>query len=136
MKKWKQIQRYYNATKSIEEMDDNLSNFDIVIVDRKDLVENILMHFSILPDKFYYPSKAYVVAIVYARLISENFNEEFYDVLNDEELLNNNDKYYVPYNKDKEVYDSVLSKIGLYFDMDKATQSAIKKYFNKEFMYE
>lgn len=56
------------------------------------------------------PSKSRVVAIVYAKLLSIMHDGDFYEVLDDPELLTD-DCYFVPYSQDKEGYDLLLANL-------------------------
>ena len=60
--------------------------------------------------KLIYPAKSYFVAIVYARLLEQYFSIPFLKALNLNDLLPD-DEWYIPYLKDKNVYDIILDKI-------------------------
>ena len=80
-----------------------------------------------------YPAKSYFVAIVYAWYLKKYFNEDFYKSLNDPDLLPD-DAYFVPYEKSKYVYDTVLKAIGnieKYKSIDKTVS-----YFKQEMLIE
>lgn len=110
MKDWKINQMLYHA--SVTEHTDDPSNFE-TIVDEKNKVERAIWYFDKPdPNIAYYPSKSYVVALVYAALLNKYFNEDFYEVLSDPDLLYGNDPYFVPYTKDKETYDRILETLG------------------------
>jgi hypothetical protein len=59
-----------------------------------------------------YPAKSYVVALVFARLLVLHFEESFYDVLDDPELLYGSDPHFLPYSDDPDTYDKILTFIG------------------------
>lgn len=117
-------------------MPDDLNKHQVSIVPREELLSNILHHFNVLPDEFLYPSKSYVVAIVYARLLVEHFGGDFFKYLDDPDLLYNNDPYFVTYKEDKELYDSIISNVGLLFSLEVGTPAHIVPYFEKEFLIE
>jgi len=60
-----------------------------------------------------YPAKSYIVALCYATWISEDFQEDIYEVLNDPDLLFGNDPYFRPYQEKKMTYDAIIEELGL-----------------------
>ena len=81
--------------------------------------------------KLIYPAKSYYVAIIYAHLLSEYFGQDFYEMLNNNNLLNNDDQYFIPYNKDKFTYDKIIQNIfPLNYNIIKDTAN----FFFKEFL--
>lgn len=90
---------------------DALENFDIV-VDHDDLVVPAVAYFTDPQDVLVYPAKSYAVALIYARLLWEHFNEAFFEVLDDPDLLYGNDEYFVPYSQDPTTYDAILDTFG------------------------
>ena len=59
-----------------------------------------------------FPGVARATAIAVAQIIVENFGEEFFEVLNDKDLMNGFDPYFKTYGEDKEVYDAILSVVS------------------------
>ena len=97
---------------------------------KEDLVKLIIKFFN-TESLLIYPAKSYFVAIVYAKCIEKYFHINFYDALNDEELLPD-DKYFKTYNESKDIYDKVLESIGdiyQYGSIDKTV-----KYFKQEYL--
>ena len=92
---------------------------------------NEIVDFFISGSKLIYPAKSYFVAIVYAKLLEEHFDENFYDCLSDKELLPD-DYFFVPYNRNRNVYNAVLSKIG--DPLGYKTAEKTKEYFYQEFL--
>ena len=92
---------------------------------------NEIVDFFISGSKLIYPAKSYFVAIVYAKLLEEHFDENFYDCLSDKELLPD-DYFFVPYNRNRNVYNAVLSKIGDPLGYKAAENT--KEYFYQEFL--
>lgn len=129
---WKARQSTYHLLNPICEMKDDLSSKEIIMVPRESLLEDILAHFVSLPPVFKYPSKSYVVAIIYSHLLSVHFGGEFISYLDDAELLYNNDPHFVQYSGDKEMYDSILSTITL--DPTSRPFRHIQEFFNEEFL--
>lgn len=59
-----------------------------------------------------YPSKLYLAAIVYSKVLSDFFELDFYDLLSDSELFEY-DKDWKNYQEDKDTYDQILCSINL-----------------------
>lgn len=94
------------------------------------LVEQIVEFFK-TESKLIYPAKSYFVAIVYAKCLEKYFKQDFYQSLNDIELLPD-DEYFIPYNKSKEIYDKVLREIGDIWQY-KSIEKTVN-YFKQEFL--
>jgi hypothetical protein len=116
--------------------DDDLSKFNIELVEGEKIVESAITYFKNTELGWVYPSKSYVVAICYARWISEIWGYDFYQMLNDPGLLFNNDPYFVPYDDSKETYDSIISVVGIDFDQSLGIIPDVRRYFVKEFLLE
>jgi len=130
MQEWKVRQAVYHRLNQVH--DDDLSNFDIVI--SQNVVEDAVKYFTTTELGWVYPAKSYVVGICYARWITENFNEEFYTVLDDRNLLFGNDPYFKPYSDAPAVYDAILARIGgQKFDEMRGIVPDVRRYFNEEF---
>lgn len=130
MEEWKLRQEIYHRLNT--KHDDDLNDKKIIIT--KDIVENALRYFNEKDVGWIYPSKSYMVAICYARWLSEEFDKNPLDYLNDFNLLYNNDPYFLPYEKDIETYTKILNSIGWNFDETKGMVPDVKEYFVKEFM--
>ena len=70
---------------------------------RDDLVCDIVDYFSKPVEGLHYPSKAYAVAIIYARLLESYFGHEFWQSLADPELFCGSAPFFLPYSHSKEV---------------------------------
>jgi hypothetical protein len=128
---WKIKQEIYHRLKNHH--DDDLSLHTIEI--NEDIVGSAIRYFLENTQGWVYPAKSYVVAICYARWISEDYNEDLYDLLNDPELLYGNDPYFVTYSSDPETYDSIIKEVGGWsFDETKGIIPDVRKYFEEEFM--
>ena len=79
-----------------------------------------------------YPSKSYFVAICYAHWLSAEFDENFYDLLNDSELLAGNDPYYITYSKDQHTYDMILKDVKFPIEYN-GMVNEVRKYYDEEF---
>ena len=97
---------------------------------KEDLVKLIIKFFN-TESLLIYPAKSYFVAIVYAKCIEKYFHINFYDALNDEELLPD-DKYFKTYNESKDIYDKVLESIEDIYQYDSIDKTV--KYFKQEYL--
>lgn len=100
------------------------------------LVDDIVLHFFKDPEVLIYPAKSYFVAIIYATLLVRHFDEDFYTVLNDPELLYGNDPHFKPYNESQSIYDAVMNVVGEHsgIDMTLGQCPDVVQYFEEEFM--
>lgn len=128
MKEWKIRQEVYHRL--TKEYSDDLNQFTVEIVD--DIVTSAVKYFTEKEVGWLYPSKSYVVAILYARWLHEEFGEDFLTALDDPDLLYGNDPYFVPYSKDKENYLKILAALPA--SMDQGIIPDIRNYFEREFM--
>lgn len=117
-----------------KEFDDDLSKFQIELVQGQLVVDNAVKYFKSNDLGWVYPSKSYVVAICYSKWISDLWGHDFYDILNDPDLLYGNDPYFLPYSCSKDIYDSIIEQVGLNFNEDSGIIPDIRQYFLKEFM--
>lgn len=97
---------------------------------KEDLIKLIIKFFN-TESLLIYPAKSYFVAIVYAKCIEKYFHINFYDVLNDKELLPD-DKYFKTYNESKDIYDKVLESIDDIYQYDSIDKTV--KYFKQEYL--
>jgi len=114
--------------------DDDLSNFEIKLVEGDEIAEKAIEYFHNTATGWVYPSKSYVVGICYARWISDIWGHDFYELLNDPGLLYNNDPYFVTYSESKQIYDKIIAEVGKGFDENIGIIPDIKRYFLEEFM--
>lgn len=110
MQTWKINQEIYHRLN--KDYRDDLNKFDITI--SENIVEDAVRHFNERVDQWIYPAKSYFVAICYAHWISEDFHEDFYQLLDDPDLLYGNDPYFKRYSEDKDTYDQILNCINRY----------------------
>jgi len=129
MKDWKARQAaFHHANKKYK---DDLNDEEIVHSD--DIVDDVLMHFAQYVDEWIYPAKSYVVGICYAKWLEQDFGEDFYEVLNDPDLLFGNDPYFVPYSEDENVYDAILKELD--FNEDLGMVPDIYEYYREEMFF-
>jgi hypothetical protein len=129
MKEWKIRQEIFHRLNT--DHDDDLSLHTVEV--RDEIVENAIKYFTTTELGWVYPAKSYVVAICYARWLNQHFSEDFYESLNDPELLHGNDPYYVPYEQDKDTYNKILNAVGFDFNEEIGIIPDVKMYFLKEF---
>jgi len=132
MKDWKVKQEIFHRLNN--KYEDDLNDKDIEL--NTDIVGNAVKYFTTTELGWVYPAKSYVVGICYAKWISEIYSENFYELLNDEDLLYGNDPYFIPYNQNKKDYDTIIKIVGLNFDENIGIIPDIKEYFIKEFNYD
>jgi hypothetical protein len=138
MKEYKVKQYIYNKTIKV---DDNLSDIQHSIKEMADseMISYICDYFS-REMKTIFPAKSFAVAIIYSRLIEKYFNEPFYTCLKDKDLFLGTDKYFIPYDDGKNIYDKSISYLELHdlFDFEKNDNILVKKtvqYFYDEFLW-
>ena len=130
MEDWKVKQKIYH--KLNREHDDDLNNVDIEISD--DIVNNAIRYFREKNVGWIYPAKSYMVALCYAFWIMEDYDENFYNVLKDPELLPL-DPYFVTYEEDSNTYNEI---IGIVFANNKGVLKMegmvpdVRKYYDAE----
>lgn len=127
-KEWKIRQSVYHKLNN--DYTDDLKKVKITI--SVDIVENAIRYFYNNDMPFIYPSKSYVVAICYAYWLSKDFGEDFYELLNDKDLLYDNDPYFKTYSEDTKTYDEILKKV-MPLDENKGIVPDIKNYYMAEF---
>jgi len=106
MQEWKIKQKLYH--KLNKDYEDDLTDVDIEITD--DIAFHAIRYFKEKDIGWIYPSKSYMVAICFAFWIMEDYDENFYSVLKDPELLPM-DPYFVPYADDRKTYDEIISVV-------------------------
>ena len=111
-KPWKSNQELY--MKLVTKHEDDKSNF--VVRHDDEIVNNALNYFKERADEAVYPAKSYAVGIIYATFISETFDEDFYEVLDDPDLFMDQDEDFVIYSEDKENYDAIISGLEQIYD--------------------
>jgi hypothetical protein len=132
MKDWKLKQEIFHRLN--KNYKDDLSNFEINI--SENVVDNAVKYFKEKDVGWIYPAKSYMVAICYSKWLKENFGGDFFEYLNDEDLLYGNDPFFKPYLQDKLTYDSILEKINfLSFNENEGIVLDVKSYFIEEFLW-
>lgn len=109
---WRMWQKIYASIVDVH--DDAMENFNVVTDD--EIVANALSYFDTRSDVAVYPSKSYAVAIVYATFLSEWYDVDFYEVLNDDGLFLNTDPNFLPYRRASATYDAILKGLTTRID--------------------
>lgn len=96
-----------------------------------DNVEDQVVNFFLTESELIYPAKSYFVAIVYAKCLEKYFGGNFFEFLNDPELLPD-DTYFKVYSQDKSTYDNIINRIGDIWQYPSICKTV--NYFKKEFL--
>lgn len=96
-----------------------------------DNVEDQVVNFFLTESELIYPAKSYFVAIVYAKCLEKYFGGNFFEYLNDSELLPD-DTYFKVYSQDKSTYDNIINRIGNIWQYPSICKTV--NYFKKEFL--
>ena len=96
-----------------------------------DNVEDQVVDFFLTESELIYPAKSYFVAIVYAKCLEKYFGGNFFEYLNDSELLPD-DTYFKVYSQDKSTYDNIIDRIGDIWQYPSICKTV--NYFKKEFL--
>jgi GR25 family glycosyltransferase involved in LPS biosynthesis len=129
MKEWKVRQEMYHRLN--HEFEDDLNKVEIVI--SKNIKEDAARHFFEYVNEWIYPSKSYAVAFCYAYWISQDFGDDFWELLKDPMLLAGNDPYYKTIDEDPEVYDYLFDVVDWPIQMQGMVPD-IYKYYREEMM--
>jgi len=131
MIEWKIKQEIYHRLN--KDLKDDLSKHTITISDN--IVDNAVRYFTEKDMGWIYPAKSYMVGICYSKWLSENYGDRPLVYLDDQELLYNNDPYFVSYSKDVSNYMRILENIGGWeFDETLGMVPDVKEYFKMEFL--
>lgn len=89
---------------------DEHQNFDIIF-DEENVVEDAIKYLQDGSTYLKFPGAARAVAYAAADLIAQEFGENFFEVLNDPNLMHGNDPYFKTYEEDKEVYNEIVQRL-------------------------
>jgi len=129
MQEWRMRQEIYHRLN--KDHDDDLNKIDF-IYDEHFVEYNVLRHFEERIDDWLYPAKSYFVAFCYAYWISVDFNENFWELLRDPNLLAGNDPFFKPYDEDPSIYNMLFDTIQFPIPMTGMVPD-VRKYYEKEF---
>lgn len=128
MKEWKIRQEIYHRL--IQDHGDDLNQQSIEI--SQNIAGTAIRYFNERDIGWIYPGKSYAVAVLYAWWLSQDFNEDFIQLLDDPDLLHGNDPYFVPYSQDPENYVKIIAAIPQ--DHNTGMIPDIRTYYEKEFL--
>lgn len=137
MKEWKLRQKIFNQLH--DDFEDSFEGHEIVEeYDRDSIIKRALEYIQEQQECYFYPGKSYAVAIIYALKLQNHFQEDFYEALDDTDLLYGLDPYFRPYSEAKDVYDEIISKMPKdIVDSPQNYSENMQKtveYFEKEFL--
>ena len=128
MQEWKVNQEIFHRLN--KELRDDLS--DVEVLTSVNVKEEALRHFHKYVEDWIYPAKSFVVAYCYAYWISMDFGEDFWDLLNDPDLLYGNDPHFVTVDQDEEgVYDFLFDNVDWPIPMTGMVPD-IREYYEEE----
>jgi len=109
MKNWHLRHKIFYSIFKDKDFGDDLSKYSIVTEKNPDLIIKRALQYPVLQtDELYYPGKSYAAAVVYAKLLEKEFGENFYQSLDDPQLLYLNDPYFKRYSESKDIYDVII----------------------------
>lgn len=129
MKEWKLRQEVFHRLNN--DHSDDLNKVDIVVSDN--IAHDALRHFFERVDEWVYPAKSYFVAYCYAYWISQDFQEDFWQLLRDPDLLYGNDPYFQPYDKSPDIYDFLFDNVDWPIPM-KGMVPDVYEYYKEEIL--
>ena len=129
---WKVRQEIYHRLHTEHSDDLNHQNVELT----KDVSHDAIRYFNERDLGWLYPSKSYMVAICYARWLSEYFGGDPFEYLEDPELLYGNDPYFIEYSRDPQTYHEILADVSWEFDTTSGMVPDVYEYFKEEFMIE
>lgn len=93
-----------------ESFEDEHKNFEYTI-ENETVVQDAVTYLLDGTSYLRFPGAARAVAIAVADLISREFGEDFFEILNQSSLMNNNDPFFKTYKEDQNTYDAILEKV-------------------------
>ncbi len=93
-----------------ESFEDEHKNFNYTI-ENETVIQDAITYLLDGTSYLRFPGAARAVAIAVADLISREFGEDFFEILNQNTLMNNNDPFFKTYKEDQETYDAILEKV-------------------------
>lgn len=136
-KDWKFRRQTFYAMNG-DNFTDNLDDNKIPLIFNRDTLVIDAINYSIAHDSVMrYPGKSYAIAIHYASWLEDFFGVDFYETLNDPDLLPD-DPYFVPYSEDKGSYEDILKILDHVgediISEDQPYLKMTREYFLQEFM--
>ena len=109
MKKYMYRRKMFYSLQESFDYPDEHKNFEII--DSPNVVEDAVTYLLDGSSYLRFPGAARAVAIAAAELISKEFGENFFEILNDPDLMHGNDPYFKTYEEDKETYHEILQRL-------------------------
>ena len=104
MKEWENKTKLYHRLNP--KHDDDLKNVKMEI--SRNTVADALRYFNESNVGWIYPSKVMLLVFVMRGGLLKTLKEDFYDLLNDPNLLYGNDPYFIPYSEDPDTYNKII----------------------------
>lgn len=106
---WKLRHKLFHTLFKDHDLGDDLSKETIVEeYEKEKIVQRATAYPVVQTKELYYPGKSYAIAVTFAKQLENNFGVDFYEALDDPDLLYGNDPYFVRYSDDKETYDKII----------------------------
>jgi hypothetical protein len=132
MKEYEYRRTNFYTLQSSFNFEDEHKNFDIII-DEENVVEDAVKYLLDGSTYLKFPGAARAVAYAAADLIAQEFGENFFEVLNDPNLMHGNDPYFKTYEEDKEVYNEIVQRIS-HINWDSERMTITKRLLMEEYM--
>jgi len=107
MSDWKLYQQIYNSI--VHNHSDGADKH--VNIESPDVIQDALNYIQYKDEIGYMPGKARMVSIIYATKMQEYYGGDFYDYLNDPELMLNHNEWFKVYHEDRETYDKIIKAL-------------------------
>ena len=110
MNDWRKNIQYNINNENIPQMIDaeHIKDNHNFLVDYGSIVKMAKKYFTYEPRIWQLPAKNYFVRICLAYYVASTFKENFYEMLDTNDILPYNDMFSPIYSKDKETYDKIL----------------------------
>lgn len=133
MQNYKVIQKIYNRT--TEHTDLIASMVYSINENPDDIVRYAVRYLTETVENLEFPAKSYAVALMYAYYIEKHFHTSFQNSLDDPDLFDGTDRFFIPYQDSKEIYDRILETLPKPFSPNLKIPQVQKTYdyFLKEF---
>lgn len=106
-KQWKVYQKIYQRLNK-----DNKEKGHVLVLYNENILQGVKDYLLCKDSVVIYPAKAYVVAIIYARLINEIYGDDFYSLLNDPMLLMGQTPHFKTFQEDPVTYREILDYLA------------------------
>ncbi len=110
MKEYEYRRTVFYQLRGHENFEDEHKNFNYTI-EPHSVIEDAVTYLLDGSSYLRFPGAARAVAIAVADLIAREFNEDFFTVLNQKDLMNGNDPFFKTYDEDRSTYDAILTSV-------------------------